>query len=217
MVGEATARVKDRADVVVLSEGNGQFIASPREGAVAHAGFVGQRLETLRRTRPRIMERNGKRVVGRSERYRNKERAAHRRVGLLTRRARRLAAHWHATQVDQQGKPYLGHLQRVAARVPRALRPAAWLHDILEDTAMTPEALALVGIPKRVVATVLHVTRRVGEPWNAYIRRVAASGDANAVRVKLADLADNQRPGGRPGSAARYKAAAEVLQGVKRG
>src|SRR5207244_12228508 len=95
-------------------------------------------------------------------------------------------------------------------------KPAAWLHDILEDTPWTAQALREAGIPASTVDTVLVLRRRPGEPYTTFIARLADSGDAQALAIKNADLADNPRPGlpaGRETAArtARYRAALAEL------
>lgn len=104
-----------------------------------------------------------------------------------------LARHLHRDDVDKQGEPYIGHLERVEARFPSVLhyaRGAAWLHDVLEMGRISGlDSLYGVGIPHEVVATVDELTREMGETYDAYIHRLAAS--ATATLVKLADLEDN--------------------------
>ena len=60
--------------------------------------------------------------------------------------AARLAAHWHAEQRrNHNHTPFVRHLSRVASRTmlhadsTEDMVCAAWLHDILEDQAGTPE------------------------------------------------------------------------------
>lgn len=110
-----------------------------------------------------------------------------------------IAERAHADQVDKAGEAYIGHPRRVAAHVdrlypqaPAGVTAAALLHDVVEDTDITPPALIEAGIPLRVVATVDAVTKRTGEPVESYFERVRA--DDWAVMVKTADLADNTDP-----------------------
>ena len=69
---------------------------------------------------------------------------------------------------------------------------AAWLHDVVEDTAVTADDLRAAGIPEDVVAAVLAVSKVAGEPVEDYFSRVRS--DPLAVAVKTADLADNTDP-----------------------
>ena len=110
--------------------------------------------------------------------------------------AEQLARRAHEGQVDKAGLPYIDHPRRVAARVaelggpPEAIA-AAWLHDVVEDTATTLDDLRAAGFGERVVATVDALTRRPDE-GEAYYRRVAA--EELAVLVKQADIWDNTNP-----------------------
>lgn len=108
--------------------------------------------------------------------------------------AERLARLAHAGQVDKQGKPYVEHLERVAARMKYHLRVhvvVAWLHDILEDTVISPALLAEYFEPQ-VVEAVIAITHGRNEPRIEYYERVKAN--PIALAVKLADIADNCDP-----------------------
>lgn len=111
--------------------------------------------------------------------------------------ARRIATEAHRGQVDKAGAPYIGHPARVAGHAAAAggderVVAAAWLHDVVEDTDVTPDDLRAAGVPDDVVAAVLAVSKRPGESLEDYVGRVRA--DALAVAVKTADLADNTDP-----------------------
>jgi uncharacterized protein (DUF1778 family) len=139
------------------------------------------------------------------------------------------AAHWHASQVDQAGRPYVEHLIEVAAGLVRLFpdangteRHAAWLHDVIEDTDITAEDLARLGYAAEVIAIVTAVTRPDGapQPYADWIAQMAETAPLGALRVKLADLASNTDPhrlarldpakAGR--LSARYTAATAVLR-----
>lgn len=117
-------------------------------------------------------------------------------IGLAERVARRA----HADQVDKAGAPYIDHPTRVATAVRQQapdssadlVEAAAWLHDVVEDTGVTLDRLAELGLPGAVVNAVDALTRRHGEQSDMYYTRVAA--DPVALVVKLADLADNSDP-----------------------
>lgn len=126
--------------------------------------------------------------------------------------ARRLASRLFAGIVRKDGTPYANHLARVADGVPAELKPAAWLHDAMEDVGATAESLAAEGIDARTIELVGILTRRETETYSEFIERIAA--DRDAVTVKLSDLADNMTDGGGPSDrrlVARYKAAVERL------
>ncbi|MFI1165119.1 HD domain-containing protein [Streptomyces sp. NPDC020801] len=104
----------------------------------------------------------------------------------------------HAGQTDKAGRPYAGHLQAVAEGV-RARGgdtdqiAAAWLHDSVEDAALSGRWLCEAGLSRRTKDIVLAVTKRAGEDPAAYARRILAT--PGALLVKEADLAHNADPG----------------------
>ncbi len=107
--------------------------------------------------------------------------------------ARALAARMHEGQLDKAGLPYITHPQRVAARMetPEA-RVVGWLHDTVEDTALTlPEIEAAFG--RETAAAVDAISRREGEAWEDYLGRVEANPVAR--QVKISDLIDNSNLG----------------------
>jgi (p)ppGpp synthase/HD superfamily hydrolase len=105
-------------------------------------------------------------------------------------RAIAIAAEAHAGQVDKAGAPYILHPLRVMLRVRTASeRLAAVLHDVVEDTSWTLEALAAEGFAPEVLAAVEALTRREGESYEVFVARAAANPIGRAV--KLADLAEN--------------------------
>jgi len=115
----------------------------------------------------------------------------------LVERARDLALRAHGEQ--RYGKsPYRVHLEHVEEVVQRfahddVMRAAAWLHDTVEDTALTLEEVrAAVG--DEVAAIVAAVTDEPGDSRKArkaatYAKLAAASSAARAV--KLADRIAN--------------------------
>ncbi len=101
-----------------------------------------------------------------------------------------LAEQAHRGQQDKYGMPYFGHVSRVVANCATAFdKTCAALHDVVEDTSVSLDHLREQGIPSRVVAVVDTLTRRAGETYDDYLRRVEA--DPRAWRIKLADLTDN--------------------------
>ncbi|WP_329554885.1 HD domain-containing protein [Streptomyces sp. NBC_00696] len=108
-----------------------------------------------------------------------------------------LARAAHEGQTDKAGRPYAEHLQAVAEGV--RLRggdaeqiAAAWLHDSVEDDALTERWLREAALSHRTKDIVLAVTKRAGEPPEAYAERVLAT--PGALLVKEADLAHNADP-----------------------
>ncbi|MET4645233.1 HD domain-containing protein [Streptomyces sp. NPDC006539] len=103
----------------------------------------------------------------------------------------------HAGQRDKAGRPYAEHLAAVADGV-RARGgsddqiAAAWLHDAVEDDALSAEWLAAAALPQQVKDMVLAVTKRDGEDAAAYTRRILAT--PGALLIKESDLAHNADP-----------------------
>ena len=114
----------------------------------------------------------------------------------LVRLAEEVARTAHAGQFRRDGvRPYVVHPEAVASRVgddPQALA-VAWLHDVLEDTAVTEDDLRADGFPPAVVDAVAALTKREGVSYDAYLRGVAALPLARAVKVAdmLSNLADD--------------------------
>jgi (p)ppGpp synthase/HD superfamily hydrolase len=101
-----------------------------------------------------------------------------------------LARQVHEGQVDKAGKPYLEHVLRVVSYLDAADdRIVGALHDVLEKSHMTAADLRRLGYPAPIVHAVACLTKRRGEDYDDYIRRV--NQDDIARRVKLADLKDN--------------------------
>lgn len=115
--------------------------------------------------------------------------------------AEQIARLAHAGQVDKLGVAYIEHPREVARRAGRVehfgldmdeLVAVAWLHDTMEDTAVTEEALTALGFNPRVVAAVVAITRVEGEPPGDYYLRVARNRLARYVKV--ADIQHNTDP-----------------------
>lgn len=120
-------------------------------------------------------------------------------------RALRLAAHWHGEQkVPGTQLPYVVHVVSVCAEVLPALaaepvaRPdlvvqGALLHDLLEDTAMTPAELTeAVGAEVTQVVAALSKNPELpkAEQMPDSLRRIVAQGQ-EASLIKLADRITN--------------------------
>ena len=99
----------------------------------------------------------------------------------------------HAGQTDKAGLAYITHPQRVAARLasPEA-QVVGWLHDTVEDTALTVADIEARFGPE-TAAAVDAISRREGEAWSDYLDRVQANPMAR--QVKISDLVDNSNLG----------------------
>jgi (p)ppGpp synthase/HD superfamily hydrolase len=114
-----------------------------------------------------------------------------------------LARELHGDQVDKLGEDYVdGHLTCVQASVgshnDSVLSIAAALHDTLEDKKTKAEKLFSRGVPLEVVRVIGIVTKRYNEHdedgYSLFIERIIASGNRNAILLKLADVNDHLRP-----------------------
>ena len=97
---------------------------------------------------------------------------------------------------DQKRKdkitPYIVHPIAVAESFPEdalKLRCISALHDVLEDTPVTAQDLIRAGVPIDVVEIVEILSRKKGQNYLDYLRKIKQHPDA--VRVKLADLEHN--------------------------
>ena len=104
-------------------------------------------------------------------------------------RARALAIEAHAGQQDKAGRPYIEHVARVAGAIkddPIA-QATAWLHDVVEDCA--DHASRVGDFPAPIQRAVQLMSRNSAPDAETYYARIAA--DPVALKVKLADIADN--------------------------
>jgi len=104
-------------------------------------------------------------------------------------RARMLALEAHAGQVDKAGHPYIGHVGRVAAAVrgDDEAEVVAWLHDVIEDCPAF--AGQVQAFPAPLQDAVRLLSRTSAADADTYYARISA--DPLALKVKLADIADN--------------------------
>ncbi|MFE2742973.1 HD domain-containing protein [Streptomyces scopuliridis] len=108
-----------------------------------------------------------------------------------------IARRAHADQTDKAGRPYTEHLSAVAEGVrvrggSEEQIAAGWLHDAVEDGALSQEWLDAAALPPAVKEMVLAVTKVPGEDLRTYTRRILAT--PGALLVKESDLAHNADP-----------------------
>ncbi|MDY0910090.1 A1S_2505 family phage non-structural protein [Microbacterium sp. CFBP9034] len=110
-------------------------------------------------------------------------------------RAQAVAVIAHRGQVDKLGVDYIHHPAAVASRFDPLTETleccAGWLHDVVEDTGITAEELALAGVHPEVIEVVLLLTRLDGQ-GDEYYEAIAQHAAARAV--KLSDLLHNTNP-----------------------
>ncbi len=98
----------------------------------------------------------------------------------------------HAGQTDRAGVPYINHLATVAHGVEKYGEDyvkVGWLHDVIEDTAVSSEDLLSLGLSRRIVDAVLAMSKREGEDYDSYMRRVSSNDIARVV--KISDMTHN--------------------------
>ena len=109
----------------------------------------------------------------------------------LLAKAIEIALKAHAGQTDKAGMPYIGHVMRVM-QAGRTIdeKIVGVLHDIVEDTPWTFEALLAEGFPAHIIDALRCVTKiSEEEPYEEFIERVKSN--PLAVAVKINDLTDN--------------------------
>jgi (p)ppGpp synthase/HD superfamily hydrolase len=102
-----------------------------------------------------------------------------------------IATNAHKGQTDKGGKPYILHPFRVMLSVgdSEVAQTVAVLHDVVEDTDWTLDALRAEGFPEEVLDGIDAVTRREGESYEDFVDRAARNPIGR--RVKIADIKDN--------------------------
>jgi hypothetical protein len=97
----------------------------------------------------------------------------------------------HAGQKDKSGEDYIHHPMRVMARGDSETEKICGvLHDVVEDTGWTFEALEKEGFAPEVIEALRCLTKLPDdEDYDSFIERVATN--PLAVRVKINDLLDN--------------------------
>lgn len=107
--------------------------------------------------------------------------------------AEALARRLFEGKTDKLGEPYIDHCLRVAGLLPadatETEKIAAILHDVLEDTEWSAAKLTR-RFGQEVARIVIALTRLPGEFYPDFICWVIGAG-RSAIRVKLADIADN--------------------------
>ena len=107
----------------------------------------------------------------------------------------------HRGQVDKGGNHYFLHPFRVSQETKNRFtwkqsefdkyiaECVALLHDVIEDSDITADDLVKEGFEHAIVNRVVRMTRKEGESYMDYIKRI---GEDNICRiVKMCDLKDN--------------------------
>lgn len=110
-------------------------------------------------------------------------------AGLL-KKADKIAESAHAGQTDKAGEPYINHPRTVAKELNDwEEKIVALLHDVVEDSHWTVEALRAEGFPPVICRAVDRITKKPGQPYGEYLEAVRQ--DRLARNVKLMDLSHN--------------------------
>ncbi len=110
-------------------------------------------------------------------------------------RALEIAYKAHKGQKCAYGEEYILHPLRVmSGAVGQDERIVAILHDVVEDTSVTLEELIEEGFSQDVIKAIDLLTHREEHTYDEYLERIATSGSALAVRIKILDLMDNINP-----------------------
>jgi predicted Zn-ribbon and HTH transcriptional regulator len=106
-------------------------------------------------------------------------------------RAIQIAVQAHAGQKDKGGNPYILHPIRVMMSVSGINEKiVAILHDVVEDSDWTFDALLKEGFSSEIIEALKSVTKTSEqEDYESFIRR--AKANAIGRQVKIADLKDN--------------------------
>ena len=117
----------------------------------------------------------------------------------VAKRARRLAQEAHAGQFDKAGNDYYSsHLVDVCQRVvsyggDADEQAATWLHDVVEDTAVTEADLLAAGFSDKTLLMVHLMTKQDAEDTEVDHARLRAYGPARRLKLD-ADMASNSDP-----------------------
>ena len=108
----------------------------------------------------------------------------------LTRKAMDICFEAHKEQRDKSGQPYVFHPFHLAEQMAdEATTIVALLHDLLEDTDWTADALLAEGFPTEVVEAIALMTHAKDVHYMDYVAQIKKNPIAKAV--KLADLRHN--------------------------
>jgi hypothetical protein len=112
-------------------------------------------------------------------------------------RAQRFAERVHADDYEEDGSALLEHIRRVADQVDADAQVVAWLHEVLEWTAVAEHELLGEGLDGEELRA-LRLLYRAPDAHSdgvylAHLRLIARAGGRSgrlARRVKIADLQD---------------------------
>ena len=104
----------------------------------------------------------------------------------------RIAVNAHDGMKDMVGNPAVSHVLAVGLMGKTvAEQKAGFLHDVVEDSAITIDDLRSEGVEEDVLDAVDLLTHRPGMTYEDYVRNIVLSGNQTAIQVKLNDLHHN--------------------------
>ena len=108
----------------------------------------------------------------------------------MTKKALKLCFEAHKDQLDKSGLPYVFHPFHLAEEMKdEDTTVVALLHDVVEDSDLTPDDLKAHGFSEKVIEAVALMTHDPATPYMDYVAKIKENPIAKAV--KLADLRHN--------------------------
>lgn len=109
----------------------------------------------------------------------------------------RITIEAHEGQKDLDGKPEILHPLAVGlAGTNREEVITGFLHDVVEDSALTLSDLRKKGVEENVINALRLLTHDKSKAtYEEYIKRIALSGNRIAIHVKYNDLRNNLQRG----------------------
>lgn len=101
--------------------------------------------------------------------------------------------------LDEAGEPVIEHVRRVGTMVPAEASAVAWLHEVLESSAVSEQELLMAGLSTEELRA-LRLLSRTGHSHSdrvylAHLELIARSAGESgrlARMVKVADLVDRR-------------------------
>ncbi len=115
------------------------------------------------------------------------------KIKELIKLAKDIAIEAHKGQFRYDGKtPFIEHPEYVASCFTEKTykeKVVGWLHDVVEDSDITPAQLLEKGIPLELVNAIEAISKKENERYLTYLLRL--QNNEIALRVKLGDLHHN--------------------------
>ena len=106
--------------------------------------------------------------------------------------ANNLVNYYFKDKKDKGGHPYIEHLYYVSSKGRNEMEQIiGLLHDILEDTKITPTNILESGISKEIVEAIYLLTKDENMPYSDYITNLIYSGNESVLYIKKVDMEHN--------------------------